>query len=512
MVQRGVLSGGAIWVSNVAREETMARLLVVDDEPNILYSFEKAFRSDTLDVIVAPTGGQAIELTTEMRPDVAILDVRLTDMSGLELFDRIREIDPRIPVIIVTAFSATATAIEAMKRGAYEYLVKPVDVAQLRELLERALALSRLRHVPAVFSEVETSEDADRMVGHHPAMQEVYKAIGRVAPTDVTVLITGESGTGKELAARALWQHSGRSDKTFLAINCAAIPEAILESELFGHEKGAFTGADRRRIGRFEQANGGTVFLDEVGDMSSGTQAKLLRFLQEQFFERVGGDETIRTDVRVLAATNKDLENEVAARRFRNDLLFRLNVFSIQMPPLRRRREDIDLLTDHFVRLLSHTLGRTVNRIAPEVRDRLADYDWPGNVRQLQSALKYALIHASGDVLTLDCLPEKVLLPGSGGHIAGTRARLPDVAAHAAELLSAGETDLYRQLCVDVDRTILDVVLEHAKGNQVQASELLGISRTTLRAKLRALGIAAEDYGRAGRDSHGSTSSPNSSV
>jgi two-component system nitrogen regulation response regulator GlnG len=477
-----------------ANEESMPKLLVVDDEPNVLYSIEKTFRSDALEVMSAQTGGQAIQMTRQGRPDLVILDVRLSDMSGLEVFDRIREIDPRVPVIIVTAYAATETAIEAMKRGAYEYLLKPIDVPQLRELVKRALELSRFRHVSAIFSEEEAGRDAERIVGRSPAMQEVYKAIGRVAPTAVPVLITGESGTGKELVARALWQHGGRADKTFLAINCAAIPETILESELFGHEKGAFTGADRRRIGRFEQANGGTVFLDEVGDMSAGTQAKLLRFLQEQSFERVGGEETIRTEVRVLAATNKDLEQEVGARHFRSDLFFRLNVFSIHLPPLRGRRDDIPLLTDHFIRLLNRSLGKSVQDIAPEARERLARYDWPGNVRQLQSVLKYAIIRASGEFLTIDCLPENLLQPGSEAQGFRAGATLPDVAARAEALLRDGETDLYRQLCLEMDRALLDVVLRHVQGNQVQASELLGISRTTLRAKLRALGMLAEAY------------------
>ncbi|HLN27465.1 MAG TPA: sigma-54 dependent transcriptional regulator [Gemmataceae bacterium] len=472
----------------------MPKLLVVDDEPNVLYSIEKTFRSDTLEVIGAKTGRQAIELAKSMRPDVAIIDVRLSDMSGLEVFDRIREIDPRLPVIVVTAYGATETAIEAMKRGAYEYLLKPIDVPYLRELVQRALELSRFRHVPTVFDEGEAGGDAERIVGRSPAMHEVYKAIGRVAPSDLTVLITGESGTGKELVARALWQHSGRADKTFLAINCAAIPEALLESELFGHEKGAFTGAERRRIGRFEQASGGTLFLDEVGDMSVWTQSKLLRVLQEQCFERVGGEESIRTDVRVLAATNKDLEKEVAARRFRSDLFFRLNVFSIHLPPLRERREDIPLLTDHFLRSLARTLGRAVHGMAPGVRERLAGYEWPGNIRQLQSVLKYAMIRASGEILTLECLPENLLQPGAVTQGPGGLARLPDLATRTADLLRAGETDLYRQLCLETDRTVLDVVLRHVKGNQVQASELLGISRTTLRAKMRALGMTTYAY------------------
>ncbi len=487
---KGARRGG--FRSRNENEETMPKLLVVDDEPNVLYSIEKTFRSDTLEVIGAQTGREAIELAGRLRPDVAILDVRLSDMSGLEVFDRIRLIDPRLPVIIVTAYGATETAIEAMKRGAYEYLLKPIDVTHLRELVQRALELSRLRHVPTIFNEEEIGGDAERIVGRSPAMQELYKTIGRVAASEVTVLITGESGTGKELVARALWQHSRRADKTFLAINCAALPETLLESELFGHEKGAFTSAERRRIGRFEQAQGGTLFLDEVSDMSIGTQAKLLRVIQEQCFERVGGEETIRTDVRLLAATNKDLEKEVSARRFRNDLFFRLNVFSIHLPPLRERRDDIPLLTDHFVRLLDRTLGRGVHGISPEVRECLAEYSWPGNVRQLQSALKYALIRTSGDVLTLDCLPENLRQPGSVPQGSKGLGRLPDLAERTSALLHAGESDIYRQLCLEMDRSVLDVVLRHVKGNQVQASELLGISRTTLRAKMRALGMTSD--------------------
>jgi two-component system nitrogen regulation response regulator GlnG len=312
----------------------------------------------------------------------------------------------------------------------------------------------------------------------------------------VTVLITGESGTGKELVARALYHHSGRADRPFLALNCAAIPENLLESELFGHERGAFTGADRRRIGKFEQADGGTLFLDEIGDMSAATQAKVLRVLQEQRFERVGGEEALQTDVRLLAATNKELEKEVAAGRFRGDLLYRLNTFTIHLPPLRERREDIPLLTDHFLRVFGRTLGRPVRSVSPEVREALAAYDWPGNGRQLQGVLKYAAIHASGEVLTVDCLPES-LRPADGAPARPQPAApsgLPDVAGLVARLLGAGEPDVYRRVSLETDRAVLDTVLRHVKGNQVQASELLGISRTTLRAKLRSLGMAAEKY------------------
>jgi two-component system nitrogen regulation response regulator GlnG len=491
----------------------MPSLLVVDDEANILYSLAKSLQSDTLEVLTAQTGHQGIELVKRHWPDAVILDVRLSDLSGLEVFDRIREIDPRLPIIIITAFAATETAIEATKRGAFEYLLKPIDFHQLRDVVQRALELSRFRHVPAVFDDAEVTDASDRIVGRSAAMQEVYKAIGRVARQDVTVLITGESGTGKELVARALYQHSRRASGPFLPVNCAAIPEQLLESELFGHERGAFTGAERHRIGKFEQTHQGTLFLDEIGDMSPATQAKVLRVLQEQRFERLGSNETIATDVRVLAATNKDLESEVAAGRFRRDLLYRLNGFTIHLPPLRERRDDLPLLIEHFIRLFSRSLHRNIHSVTPEAQHYLEEHDWPGNVRELQSVLRYAIIRAASEVLTLDCLPEnlRAALPPSA-----TDAATLDIAQHTAklhgasasdvvsngatldvgllitELLRAGESDIYRRVYLDVDRVVTETVLRHAKGNQVQASELLGISRTTLRAKLRALRMTLE--------------------
>ena len=471
----------------------MPSLLVVDDELNVLYSLAKSLQSDTLTVFTAQTGREGIELAQRQRLDAVILDVRLSDMSGLEVFDRIRQIDPRLPIIIITAFATTETAIEAMKRGAFEYLLKPIDFHQLREVVERALELSRFRHVPAVYEDGEVTDSTDRIVGRSAAMQEVYKAIGRVAGQDVTVLITGESGTGKELVARYLYHHSARAEATFLTINCAAIPDTLLESELFGHERGAFTGAERRRIGKFEQAHQGTLFLDEIGDMSPATQAKLLRVLQEQRFERLGGNETIATDVRVIAATNKDLENEVATGRFRRDLLYRLNGFTIHLPPLRERREDLPLLIEHFVRLFSRSLHHSIRSVTPEAQRCLEDYDWPGNIRELQSVLKYAIIRSAGEVLTLDCLPENLrAAPSAPPPTPAPEATTLDVGLLTSNLLRAGETDIYRRVALAVDRVVMETVLRHAKGNQVQASELLGISRTTLRAKLRALRMSVE--------------------
>jgi two-component system nitrogen regulation response regulator GlnG len=474
----------------------MPSLLIVDDEPNVLYSLEKSLRSERLQVTTAATAKQGIDLAQRQPPDAVILDVRLPDMSGLEAFDQIRQIDPHLPVIIVTAYATTETAIEAMKRGAFEYLLKPVDLHQLQEVVARAVELSRLRHVPALFDEEEPPTDraVDRIVGRSPAMHEVYKAIGRAAPLDVPVLIVGESGTGKELVARAIYQHSRRSQGPFLALNCAAIPENLLESELFGHERGAFTGAERRRIGKFEQASGGTIFLDEIGDLSSASQPKVLRLLQEQCFERVGGNETIQVDVRVLAASNRPLEELAAAGRFRPDLLYRLKVVTIQLPPLRERKEDLPLLVAHFLNLLNRSLGKHVSSVSPEAMRLLEADRWPGNVRELQSTLKYALVQSTGEVLAPDFLPEHLREGGASPAPAPPASEVGscDIAQVVGGLLRAGELDIYRKVCAAVDRVVLEAVLRHVKGSQVQASELLGISRTTLRAKLRSLGLAVE--------------------
>jgi len=472
----------------------MPTLLVIDDEPNVLYSMAKSLQSRTLEVATALTAKQGIERVQGQRPDAVLLDVRLPDMEGMEAFEQIRKIDPRLPVILITAYATTETAIEAMKRGAFEYLIKPVDFHLLQEVVAKAIELSRSRHVPAVFEETVDAADSvvDRIVGRCAAMQEVYKAIGRVASLDVPVLIVGESGTGKELVARALYQHSHRSEGPFLALNCAAIPETLLESELFGHERGAFTGAERRRIGKFEQADHGTIFLDEIGDMTLATQPKILRLLQEQKFERVGGNETIKTDVRVIAATNKNLEDLLPAGRLRQDLYYRLKVYTIHLPPLRERLEDLPLLVDHFLRLLNRDLGKSVTAVSPEAMRALEKHEWPGNVRELQSALKYALVQTAGDVLTPDALPEMIQkVPAHTPQPVAEQTSL-DVGQLVSRLLRDGEPDIYRKVGLAVDRAVMEAVLRYAKGNQVQASELLGISRTTLRAKLRILGMAIE--------------------
>ncbi len=473
----------------------MSRLLVVDDEPNVLYSLEKSLTSETVEVVTTRTGKHAIELVDRWHPDTAILDVRLPDMSGLDVFDHIRQLDPRLPVIVISAYAATDTAIEAMKRGAYEYLLKPLNLRRLRDVVTKALELSRLRHVPAVFEDaVVGPETADRIVGRSAGMQEVAKAIGRVASLDVTVLIQGESGTGKELIARALYHHSNRKAEPFLALNCAAIPETMLESELFGHERAAFTGAERRRIGKFEQANKGTIFLDEIGDMTPATQAKVLRLLQDQRFERLGGNETIQTDVRVIAATNQNLEELVRSARFREDLFYRLKVFTIRVPPLRERLEDLPILVEYFIKLFNQHLGKQVHSALPEALEALRLYHWPGNIRELQNIVKEGLIKSSGEFLTMEDLPA-ALRDGKAADqqtaVPPTRAPL-DIAQLVNNLLQAGEPDVYRRVCLEVDRIILETTLRFAKGSQMQASDMLGIARSTLRAKLRELGMVVE--------------------
>jgi len=466
----------------------MSKLLIIDDEANVLYSLQTGLETDDLSVVTAKTGKRGITLVPKEDPDVVIVDVRLPDMSGLEVFDRIKEIAPKVPVIIITAFAATDTAIEAMKRGAFEYLLKPVDLHHLREVVGRALELRRMQSVPAVFDQPEeppkeSSTGTDPIIGRSPLMQDVYKSVGRTAPQDVTVLILGESGTGKELIARAIFQHSKRADKPFLAINCAAIPDALLESELFGHERGAFTGADRQRIGKFEQANGGTIFLDEIGDMTAATQAKVLRVLQNQQFERVGGQDTLTVDTRVIAATNRNLEAEVLAGRFRQDLFYRLNGVTITLPALRDRKDDIPMLVDHFIKVADRKLDKHVSSIAPEAMRVLRAHAWPGNVRELQNVVRYAVIQAVGEVLTVECLPASVR-GGTAPMPGNSPDDVLDVRKLIRDLLAFGSPEIYRRVIAEVDRVVLAEVLRHVANNQVHASALLGISRTTLRAKL----------------------------
>jgi two-component system nitrogen regulation response regulator GlnG len=470
----------------------MPTLLVVDDEPSILHFFRRAFQRPGVKLLTAGSAADGLALVKSDGPDVAVLDIGLEDQSGLELFKRIHEVDPKLPVIFITGHGTTANAIEAMRLGAFEYLLKPLELEELIDLVERAFEISRLMRVPAVIPEGPQEPDsADAFIGRSPAMQQVFKSIGRVAPQSVTVLILGESGTGKELVARAIYHYSDRAAGPFLAINCAAIPETLLESELFGHEKGAFTGADRRRIGKFEQCRGGTLFLDEIGDMTPLTQTKILRVLQGQAFERLGGNELIETDVRIIAATNRNLEQMVADNTFRGDLYYRLNVYTIALPPLRERSEDISLLADHFLRVYGQQLRKEIHSIAPSAMEVLMRYPWPGNVRQLQSVIKQSLLQAAGSVLLSEFLPG-FLLHESNEQTDASDPRLDELGAYIQRRLTVGANSLYDDVRSVVDRRLLSEVMAYSNGNLSQAARYLGISRATLRTRLADLGMAAD--------------------
>lgn len=468
---------------------------MIDDEPNIQLGFRRAFRRDDLRVVTAGSVEEGLRQFESVQPDVVLLDLCLPDGDGLEAFRRMRQRDSRCLVIFITAHGTTETAIEATKEGAYDYLLKPLEVDRVREVVEGALRIRHMMHVPTVLgSEKETFDDAgeiDAIIGRCPAMQVVYRSVGRAAPQNVNVLILGESGTGKELVARALYQHSLRKDKPFLAVNCAAIPETLLESELFGHERGAFTGADRRRVGKFEQCDGGTLFLDEVGDMSLATQAKLLRVLQDRTFQPLGSNATLRTDVRIVAATNRDLQAMVAEGTFRMDLYYRLADFTIDLPPLRERPGDLALLVRHLLGQINREVGTTVDVVPPETAEILEKYPWPGNIRELQNVLRTALLHSMGPVLLPEFLPASVRRQVSGpvvateSHPSGCETEEDDFRKVLNDLLDRGEVDVYPSMIRRLDALVLEIVGERAGGNQVRMSSILGITRNTLRAKLR---------------------------
>jgi two-component system nitrogen regulation response regulator GlnG len=472
----------------------MATILVVDDDRTIRHMIETTFRDKGMTVQTAGTARAGLELISQEHPDLVLLDVMLPDMPGLDAFRKIKSIDSKLPVIFITAGGTSDTAIEAMKIGAYDYLLKPLDLERVRELVHQALEMRRLMQVPVSMADAAEDDDAgDRMIGRSSQILDVYKSIGRVAPQDVTVLIRGESGTGKELIARAIYQHSQRSAAPFLAVNCAAIPDSLLESELFGHEKGSFTGADRQRIGKFEQCSGGTIFLDEVGDMSPLVQGKLLRLLQEQRFERVGGNQTIQTDVRIIAATHRDLESMSNAGTFRADLYYRLNGFTISIPPLRDRGDDIQLLIERFFHLYSRQLGKDIQSISPDALKLLIEYPWPGNVREMQAAVRRALLQTTGSVLTIEALPDEIRSGGRrevpGASMAGSGV----IEQLVESRLRAQTNDLYAESLAAMEAYVLTRVLTLTGGNQSQASRILGITRGSLRNKIHSLNIQIEN-------------------
>jgi len=474
----------------------MATVLVIDDDRTVTHLVERGLSDSSLSVMTARTAEEGLNLVRSARPDVVLLDIMLPGASGLEVFHKIQEVDRRLPVIFITAGAGSETAIQAMQLGAYDYVAKPLDVAQLRNLVTKALETRRMMSVPVALP-IATGDElsGDIFVGRSSEMLEVFKSVGRVARQNVTVLIRGESGSGKELVARALYQHSDRRDAPFMAVNCAALPDTLLESELFGHEKGSFTGADRRRIGKFEQCNGGTLFLDEVGDMSPLVQGKVLRLLQEQRFERVGGNETIQTNVRLIAATNRNLEDMVEAGTFRADLFYRLNGVTIFLPPLKDRREDVPLLLKHFLTLASRELSKPeIEGISPEALELLNAYDWPGNVRELQSIVRQSVLKATGPVIVPEFLPPEVhgVSPGRDSIAEIDGQPEIDLKGFVERRLASNTTDLYAEAVEVMERYLFTRVLRETAGNQSRAAEILGITRGKVRDRIAAFNISVD--------------------
>jgi two-component system nitrogen regulation response regulator GlnG len=482
----------------------MDKLLLIDDEAEIQYSFRRIFDQPDIELTTANSGEEGLKIIPRLKPDLVIMDVRMGGISGLETLRRLRQTDAKQMVIMMTAYGTTQTAIEAMKLGAYDYLLKPFDVPRLKQVVLNALKAARDMKQVVSYEPLLESEDYDvGIIGRSDAMQNVFKIIGQLAASNATALITGESGTGKELVARAIYHHSTRSSLPFLAINCAAIPENLLESELFGHEKGAFTGATAQRIGKFEQCDGGTIFLDEIGDMALATQAKILRVLQAGSFERVGGNQTLKVDVRVIAATHKALEQAVAAREFREDLFYRLNVVRIHIPPLRERRGDVPLLVNYFLKKFSQTLGRPPKSIATATLEMLQRFHWPGNVRELENVVQRAIVMAKGDVLLPDDLPP-LIASGPAPSPAAERVAAPaapsapdetkpaDLAVLSRVLFQWARDNPKLKILPAVERELIIQALLETKGNQVRSAKLLGITRATLRKRVEKFQIKQE--------------------
>jgi Response regulator containing CheY-like receiver, AAA-type ATPase, and DNA-binding domains len=469
----------------------MGNILLVDDDDQLRDSFYNLLSMEGHDVRAAASGEAALVMAEESLPDAVIMDVRMPGMDGLATLRLLRKREPRLPVIIMTAYSTTESAIEAIKIGAFDYILKPFDIPDILALLDKALEAGRVMRDQVALNLDSKESSKDALVGVSRAMHDVYKAIGRVAPTDALVMLRGESGTGKELVARALYQYSARNAQPFSIINCVAIPDTLLESELFGYEQGAFTGAVSRRIGKIEQAGGGTVFLDEIGDMPLSIQAKLLRLLQEKQIERLGGRHPISVDVRIIAATNRDLEAAVVEGRFREDLYYRLNVVSLQLPPLRERSEDIPHLARHFTRRLSHEMECPAPELSEAALQRLLRHSWPGNVRELANLIRNILIFNQGGPVTAEEVNRAFeaggqIFAGQNRHTEGIEA----VTQYIRLALHGESTHLFDGLMNEIGGVIIREALALCGGNRSQAARMLGLSRPTLLAKIDKYGVA----------------------
>ena len=504
-------------------------ILIVDDDSEIRYSLSRVLSSRGYQVLEAPSGEQGVAAVKKSPPDLVFLDIRMGGMSGIEALQHIRSSNPKQMVILMTAFGTAQTAIEAMKYGAFDYIMKPFDPARVLALAENALkAYADMRAVGDYKPTINSDDYKEGIVGSSPVMQDVFKVIGQVTASDVTVMVTGESGTGKELVARSIWKHSHRAAKPFIAVNCAAIPDNLIESELFGHEKGSFTGATGQRLGKFELCDGGTIFLDEIGDMALATQTKILRVLQQGDIQRVGGVETIKVDVRIIAATNKDLEEMVKAKTFREDLYYRLNVVRIRMPALCERSEDIPQIVDFCLQNLVKQKKARVSKVAPEALAVLVRHRWPGNVRELENAIYRSAVIAQGDTILLKDLPQEVrdavgaqaapvatpevpmVVPATSAPFDAMRTASAEGAALSrarsmAEALAASQSPLTVDHALDflheqlskgeepilerIEREMIKRVVTAVDGNILKASEKLGITRATLRKRIDELGL-----------------------
>jgi two-component system nitrogen regulation response regulator GlnG len=471
------------------------KILVLDDDAVILEMFRNIYAAQDVELLLEGDGDSALRRIRAERPNVAIIDINLPVMSGLEVLQEAKKFDQGLSVIITTGYSSTQNAIEAMKYGAYDYLTKPFDLKRMKVTVQKALECNLLTRKVRYTREREQFLDDDTidvMIGSSPEMIEIWKMVGKVADSDATVLIQGESGTGKELLARAIYDNSRRRNRAFIPVNCAAIPENLLESELFGHEKGAFTDAHVRRIGKFEQCNGGTIFLDEIGEMSLANQGKLLRVLEGQEFERVGGNEPIKVDVRIIAATNRSLVNAVKEKKFRMDLFYRLRIVSFYLPPLRERLEDIPLLIDLFIRHYARKYGKTIKGVAPETLDQLMNHPWEGNIRELKNTISSAIVLCKGDII----MPEDIESMGGGnGKQFAELAVLEnedDYNAIFTQLLEPvfdkiclrHKGVIYDHFTMGLEKALIGMALHKHDNNQVVAARILGISRNTLRDRV----------------------------
>ncbi len=499
-------------------------ILVIDDDAEVRYSLGRVLSSKKYQVVEAASGELGVAAVKKgPHPDLIFLDIRMSGMSGIEALQHIRSVNPKQLVVLMTAFGTAQTAIEAMKYGAFDYIMKPFDPAKVLTIAENALkAHADMRAVVDYKPTINSDDYKEGIVGSSPVMQDVFKVIGQVTASDVTVMITGESGTGKELVARSIWKHSHRAAKPFIAVNCAAIPDNLIESELFGHEKGSFTGATGQRLGKFELCDGGTIFLDEIGDMALATQTKILRVLQQGEIQRVGGTETIKVDVRILAATNKDLEEMVKAKTFREDLYYRLNVVRIRMPALRERVDDVPQIVDFCLQNLVKQKKARTSKVSPEAMSVLTRYRWPGNVRELENVIYRSAVIAQGDTILLKDLPIEIRdaaggvamlqahftstsVPFEAARVASAENVALATAQAVAESVVSGEPPLTVAHALDflhvelgqhpepimerLEREMIVRVLTATEGNLLKASEKLGMTRATLRKRVDELGL-----------------------